>query len=81
MTLDEQQKVADFMFSIGMMIHTEDWFKDKSREEIAAWIATKALADGLEIYTMPIGMSWGNLSSKENFEVYYKKFYNMKDET
>lgn len=73
------QKEIDVIFNITILIHEDKSFTRKSifgrskradRELVQAWVA-KMLAETLEIYTVPSGMSWGVLTSKERYEEYY----------
>lgn len=64
MTQDEINTV----YSITIKIHTDPWFKDKTRDEVQEWVR-KALGS-MEIYTVPCGMSWGALADKEWYDEY-----------
>lgn len=70
------QKEIDVLYNITIAIHEDKWFGKRKqlirdREEVQKWVA-KQLADALEIYTIPSGMSWGVLVSKESFNEYWK---------
>lgn len=54
-----EQKLIDIMFEIGLMIHNNEWFNEKSNEEIAEWIREQLKMCGFD--TKPIGSSWGVL--------------------
>ena len=54
-----EQKLIDIMFEIGLMIHNNEWFNEKSNEEVAEWIREQLKMCGFD--TKPIGSSWGAL--------------------
>jgi len=54
-----EQKLIDIMFEIGLMIHNNEWFNEKSNEEVAEWIREQLKMCGFD--TKPIGSSWGVL--------------------
>ena len=62
------QDFIDFLFNLTIVIHEHPWFKEKNRtrEEVQNWVAEK-LAE-IEIYTVPVGMSWGMLVNKEFYK-------------
>jgi len=65
-----EQKYIDLMFEIGLTIASDDWFKNKSQEEVANWIRKQLKENGIE--TDPVGSSWGVLIPREYpFEQYY----------
>lgn len=47
------------MFQIGLAIHTDPYFKDKTEYEVAIWIADQLRKYGYD--TEPVGTSWGIL--------------------
>lgn len=47
------------MFEVGLLLHSGKYFKRKSREDIAEWIAKQLKECGFP--TKPIGSSWGVL--------------------
>ncbi len=67
------QEEIDLVFSITINIYEHPWFKEKkrTREEVQNWVAEKLSA--FEIYTIPIGMSWGRKVDKESFEEHKKE--------
>ena len=67
------QSELNALFAITITIHNNmEYFKSLDRERFQDWIR-KQLADALNIYTKPVGMSWGVLTSKEEYEKYMKK--------
>ena len=62
------QELIDLIFSITINIHEHSWFKEKNRtrDEVQEWVS-KQLKNN-NIYTLPIGSSWGILTTKENYE-------------
>lgn len=67
------QKDIDFLFNVTILIYEHPWFKEKgrTREEVQNWVADK-LAER-EVYTIPMGMSWGALVSEEFYNEHHKK--------
>lgn len=61
------QKELDLVFNITSVMFEHPWFKEKERtkDEVQQWVADK-LAES-EIYTIPIGSSWGSLCTKEKY--------------
>lgn len=65
--MNREQQLIDICFSVGLMLHDpcsreEDkssYFKGKSNEEVAEWIASQLEACGFP--TKPMGSSWGVL--------------------
>ena len=55
----DPQKLVDFCFEVGLMIHTEEWFKGKTTDQVAEWIADQLEQCGFE--TTPVGASHGVL--------------------
>ena len=68
------QKEVDVVFNITIMIYEHEWFKEKkrTRDEVQAWVADQ-LAKACNIYTIPIGMSWGSIVSEERYNEYHKE--------
>lgn len=62
------QDFINFLFNLTIVLYEHPWFKEKNRtrEEVQNWVAEK-LAE-IEIYTVPIGMSWGILVTKEFYQ-------------
>lgn len=58
------QNLIDIMFEIALAIHSnqEGYFKGKDRRQVAAWVSDR-LAN-LEYPTLPMGSSWGTLTTK-----------------
>ena len=54
-----EQKLIYIIFEIGLMIHNNEWFNEKSNEEVAEWIRKQLKICGFD--TKPIGSSWGVL--------------------
>ena len=71
------QKELDVIFNITIMIYENPWFKKKerTRDEVQAWVS-KQLAEAVEVYSIPMGMSWGHLVEEEQ----YDEFHNPKKE-
>jgi len=77
------QQEVDTIFNITILIHESEWFlnrfgkkglfskipKRRDREQVQEWVA-KQLAS-IEVYTIPCGMSWGVLVTKEEFDKYW----------
>ena len=76
------QKQIDTLFNLTILIHEHEWFgkrkKPRDREEVQEWVAKK-LASTMSIYTIPMGMSWGVLTDKENFNKYWDENSKIKD--
>lgn len=64
------QEFINLLFNITILIYEHPWFKEKgrTREEVQNWVAEK-LAEW-EVYTVPVGMSWGSLCSEEFYKDY-----------
>lgn len=62
-----EQKLIDIMFQIGLTIHNNKWFKDKTDEEVANWIAEQLRKTGFD--TIPMGSSWGVLYKQKDSAV------------
>lgn len=62
------QEEVNLIFNITILMHEHPWFKEKkrTRDEVQNWV-TEKLAEN-EIYTVPVGMSWGVLCSKERYD-------------
>lgn len=56
---NNEQKLIDLTFSIGLTISKDLWFIGKTDEQIAEWIADQLKKCGFE--TTPCGASWGVL--------------------
>lgn len=70
------QKEIDIFFALAIEIHDNKWFgeriKPKDRMIAMEWV-TKQIAKNLEIYTIPMGSSWGVIVDKETYDKYWKK--------
>jgi hypothetical protein len=53
----KEQDLIDIMFQVALV--SAEYMHNKSREEIAAWVATQLRECGYD--TEPIGASWGLL--------------------
>jgi len=62
------QEEVNVVFSMTSMIH--EGFKDKSVAEVHEWVAGQLGQMG--IHTIPLGMSWGSLTTEEKHKEYYK---------
>ena len=73
---DMTQKEVDLLFNLTIVVHENEWFgkrkKPRDREEVQEWVA-RQLADAQEIYTIPCGMSWGVITTKERFDEHWKE--------
>ena len=52
--MSKTQELINIIFNIGITIHTKPWFKDKSRDEVAEWIAKQLKSLGYD--TQPCGI-------------------------
>ena len=60
MSKEKEQKLVDIIFSVALTVNeNHHYWKDKSREELAAWVSRQLSLCGFE--TEPIGSSWGVL--------------------
>jgi len=70
------QEELNVLFNITIMIHEHEHFgkrkKPLDRNEVQKWVAMQ-LADALNIYTIPIGSSWGVEVDEERFCEYWEK--------
>jgi hypothetical protein len=90
------QREIDVLYNLTILIHENEWFQGdqkesvglfksnkkvprRDREETQEWVS-KRLAGALDIYTIPVGMSWGYLTTKERFDEYWDKNSKIKDE-
>lgn len=60
--ISKPQELIDFIFAMGLTIHNSQFFKNKTNEEVAIWIAEQLRQIGYD--TEPIGSSWGFLKIK-----------------
>lgn len=69
------QEEVDLIFSITISIHENEWFgerkKPRGREEVQEWVVKNLTLRN--VYTVPVGMSWGMLTSKEYFDEYWSE--------
>lgn len=69
------QEEIDTLYSITIILHEDKYFgkrkKPLQRELVQKWVAEQ-LAKTLNIYTVPCGMSWGVLTTKEHFDEYWQ---------
>lgn len=61
------QKLVDVCFGLVLKIHEhmgrdDNWFKDKSVEDVASWVSGQLRECGFD--TRPVGMSWGVLKDE-----------------
>lgn len=72
------QEEVDTLFSIAITIHRDEWFGErdkittKSTDKVAKWVA-RQLAESQNIYTIPVGASWGVLTTEKKFNEYWEK--------
>lgn len=57
---ENERKLVDIMFQIGIAIQSSPYFADKTTDEVAEWIAGRLHDCGFE--TTPCGASWGYLT-------------------
>ena len=72
--MENNRKLFDVIFEIGLTIHEHPFFKNKSTQEVAEWITDQLNKNGF--YNLPIGSCWGVPVSKE----VYEKYKNEKDD-
>lgn len=76
------QGEIDILYSLTIMIHEHEWFgkrkNARDRNEVQEWVAKK-LANCMDIYTIPCGMGWGILTTKERFDEYWNEHSKIKD--
>lgn len=60
---NKEQKLVDIMFDVAMTIRKHDSLKNKTQEELAAWVAEQLRNCGFP--TTPVGASWGMLDKKK----------------
>jgi hypothetical protein len=61
---EDIQKLINICFEVGLQINSNKaWFKDKTTEETAIWIAGQLKKCGFP--TKPVGASWGILDDKD----------------
>lgn len=82
MGIKMDQKQIDTLFNLTILIHEHEWFGERketrNREEVQEWVSKK-LASTMGVYTIPMGMSWGVLTDKENFNRYWNDNSKIKD--
>lgn len=75
------QEEVNTIFAITIMLHEEAFFakgdakqrKHRINREIAQeWVA-RQLATSLEVYTIPVGSSWGVIVDKERYTAYWNE--------
>lgn len=59
MRTDREQKLLDIMFQVVLKVHNHPYFKDKSDEEVCAWVLDQVNKCGFK--AIPMGSSWGVL--------------------
>jgi hypothetical protein len=63
--MSEKQELVDICFDIAITMNMyPSGFKDKTREEIAEWVASQLKQCGFP--TKPCGSSWGVLDKKNS---------------
>ena len=64
------QEELNAVFSISLRIFEDPWFKEKARtkEEVQDWVRHQLASLGN--YTVPVGSSWGVISTEENYDKY-----------
>ena len=71
-----KQEQIDTLYQLTILIHEHEWFGQRNnkrdRDEVQEWVAKK-LASCMDIYTTPCGMSWGVLTTKEEFDKYWNE--------
>ena len=68
------QKELDAIFGITIRLHESAFFKQKNltRDRVQEWVA-QSLADSCDIYTIPVGASWGVKVTKKEYDEYWNK--------
>ena len=73
------QSEINTLYNLTILIHEHEWFgkrkKPRDREEVQEWVS-KQLEN---IYTIPCGMSWVVLTTKEEFDEYWNEHSKIKD--
>ena len=59
MSTENEQKLVDIAFQLALTMHEHPWFIDKSKEQVATWVAQQLEKSGFK--TEPCGSSWGVL--------------------
>ena len=59
---NNEQKLIDIMFQVGLTIHQYESFQKMTKEEVAEWIAKQLRDCGYD--TEPMGASWAILKTK-----------------
>ena len=76
------QEEINIIFNITILIHEDEWFgkrkNPRDREEVQEWVA-KQLANNMNVYTIPRGMSWGGITTEEKFNEYWNENSKIKD--
>jgi hypothetical protein len=62
------QKEIDLVFEMSLNIHEHPWFKEKTRTREEVMDFVRAVLAQNEIYTIPMGASWGVITDKEIFK-------------
>lgn len=72
------QEEVDLVYSITIAMYEHPWFKEKSRtrDEVQNWVREQLSAHN--ILTVPAGMAWGVLCSKERYNQYSTEYANSK---
>lgn len=74
------QNELNTIFSITISIHENKFFGNDSRidrEIVQEWVA-KQIAISLEIFTIPIGSSWGVITTEDKYKEYWSKNSKLK---
>lgn len=76
------QAQINLLYNITILIHECEWFgkrkKPRDRRQVQEWVS-KQLAVSMGIYTTPCGMSWGVLTTKEEFDEYWREHSKIKE--
>lgn len=71
------QEQIDVLYELTIIIHDDEWFgvrnNPRDRNDVQEWVAKK-LSECMKIYTIPCGMSWGTLVTKEQFDTYWSMY-------
>ncbi len=62
------QKELNLVYNITVVLATDPWFKNKSRDEVQEWVRDSLAKAG--IYSISLGSSWGVLCDEQTYNDY-----------
>lgn len=65
-----EQKLIDIVFSVAETVRQYKDLKNGSQEHLMEWVARQLFESGFP--TVPIGSTWGILTTEEEYKQYYK---------